>query len=190
MITLKKRGPCTPFDARHLDICSRAGAGNIGCESRRLRTAGKVLGQRLDDLRGSQNAEVKIRQQGENAAAFSWRMVENDSAGIRDPCKCGSDDAVAALDIVMAQSLIYLPREGGCEPFGREAGRRDESMTTAGLELTLDDGGKVGSRRFHDLGAVLSQPSRSSDGDGVPYRANRAGYNRAADLRRYSSRCA
>ena len=67
---IQKPGSMDPLDPSHLNVCRRAGAGNKGGEARRFKAARKILGQRLDNLRGAQNAEMEIRQQGQNAPAL------------------------------------------------------------------------------------------------------------------------
>ena len=130
----EEAGTVNAFDAGHFDVGSGAGAGDVGSKPRRFLEAREVFGQRLDDVRSVEDTKVEVRQQGDDAATFAGRVVEDNGPGIRDACERGCEDAIAALDFVVGEIVVEFPVDVGSEPIGGTPGNgRDKDAAGAAV---------------------------------------------------------
>src|ERR1700692_4723547 len=97
------------FDTGHLYVRGGGWTGDVSCEARRLREAGKIFRKRLDNLTGTQNTQMEIRQQGDYATALFQTMMQNDGSGIGDGRRSRGDHASAMLDLVVRKVGVQFP---------------------------------------------------------------------------------
>ena len=96
--------PVDALDAGHLNVCRGAWPGDPGNERGRLLAKTEVLGKRLDDLAGAQNAKMPVRQQRKHAAALRSRVMQNNRAGLCNGAKAGCHHALACSISSVARS--------------------------------------------------------------------------------------
>ena len=142
--------------SRHFDIGRRAGAGDERRQCRWRRAAREILRQRLHNLVHPQNAQVPVRQQGENAAAFRGGMVQHDRPRVGDSCRSGGDDTIALLDVAISKFAIDFPLELQRDPLGGKSRRRGEDFFAAVCQAIIDAGSNSALSTFDNVGVVFT----------------------------------
>lgn len=160
---VEESGAVDAFNAGHFNVGCGAGAGDVGGEGWGLLAAIEVFREGFNDLAGMEDAEVPVGEQGEDAAAFSWAMVEDDGSGFGDGAGGCGDNAFGLFDFGVGEAVVEGEFEtvdlpgGGDQPFVGGAGGGKELELAAGGELSSDGVSEGFRGAFDDFGVVFTE---------------------------------
>jgi hypothetical protein len=101
------------FDPDELDVAGGRGAGDESVRAGRIEP-GERVGEIGRDLTGLDDDQVKVRHQGERAAALGGTVVQDDRAGLSDGGRAAGDDARQLVELGRGQrGLVAGQRDPG-----------------------------------------------------------------------------